>query len=143
MQKKNLFSTINGNINISMYLYRMSSKYIKFLCEITLLNCIIFWNFELLTQWETLTSSWVVTERENVYWDNQYGMRHLPQNRSTWEKEKSISKNSPQELKMLSFLSPNKYSGKIIPVRELERTFDDPFQNTVLEEWESYAVARR
>lgn len=35
---------------------------------------------------------------------------------------------------MLSFLPPNKYTGKIIPVRELKRAFDDPFQNTVLEE---------
>lgn len=38
-------------------------------------------------------------------------------------KKKTISKNSPQGLKMFSILSPNKYTGKTIPRRELERTF--------------------
>lgn len=39
------------------------------------------------------------------------------------KKKKSISKNSPQGLKMFSFMSPNKYTAEIIPKKELERTF--------------------
>lgn len=37
-------------------------------------------------------------------------------------KKKKTFKNSPQRLTIFSFLPPSKYTGKIIPTRELERT---------------------